>query len=89
MENIIILDQNSPNPFAEETRITYTIPESVSDAKLLFYDNSGKVLKTVTIEERGEGSLQVYVGNLSSGIYSYSLLADGKLIDTKRMVCNK
>ncbi|MBL0103515.1 MAG: hypothetical protein IPP51_07005 [Bacteroidetes bacterium] len=35
------------------------------------------------------GSLQVYAGNLSSGIYSYSLLADGKMIDTKRMVCQK
>ena len=25
-------------------------------------------------------------GTLSSGIYSYSLLADGKLVDTKKMV---
>jgi hypothetical protein len=55
----------------------------------MFYDNNGRVLKTVVINERGRGSMQVYASNLSSGIYTYSLVADGKLIDTKKMVCSK
>lgn len=85
----IILNQNTPNPFSEETFINYTVPKEVSKAIIMIYDNSGQVLKTVTISERGEGSLHVYSEKLSSGIYSYSLIADGKTIDTKQMVCQK
>lgn len=89
LSNSIILNQNDPNPFAEETKISYSIPSSVSDAKIIFFDNSGHILQTVKIEERGAGQLVVYASNLTSGIYSYSLIADGNVIDTKKMVCNK
>ncbi len=85
----IILNQNTPNPFSEETFINYTVPKEVSKAIIMIYDNSGQVLKTVTISERGEGSLHVYSEKLSSGIYSYSLIADGKTIDSKQMLCQK
>ncbi|HZG01510.1 MAG TPA: tail fiber domain-containing protein, partial [Chitinophagales bacterium] len=85
----IILDQNSPNPFAEQTSIGYTIPLDVKDAKIMFYDNGGRVLKVVSITDRGTNSLVVYASNLSSGTYTYSLIADGKLIDTKKMTCQK
>lgn len=82
----IILDQNAPNPFAEETTITFSIPSTISDAKIIFYDNNGRVIKTVVINERAQSSLLVYGSDLSSGTYSYTLLADGKVIDTKKMV---
>ncbi|MEY2828842.1 MAG: hypothetical protein RIQ33_700 [Bacteroidota bacterium] len=85
----IILDQNSPNPFAEQTTITYTIPESVKDAKIMFYTVNGVVLKTVQINDRNHGSLTVYGSNLSEGIYTYTLIADGKIIDSKKMICTK
>ncbi len=89
LSNSIILNQNDPNPFAEETNITYNVPGSVADAKIIFFDNSGHILQTVKINERGSGQLIVYASNLTSGIYSYSLIADGKVIDTKKMVCTK
>jgi len=82
----IILDQNVPNPFAENTIITFTIPESVTDAQMVFYNTNGKIIKTITIYDRGSGKLQVYGENLSTGIYTYSLIADGKVIATKQMV---
>ncbi len=85
----IILDQNSPNPFSEETYINYTIPETVSKAAIVIYNNLGQVLKTVVINERGEGVLHIFAERLSSGIYTYSLLADGKTIDSKKMVFKK
>jgi hypothetical protein len=84
--NSIILDQNLPNPFAENTIITYNIPEDVNNAKLLFYDLNGRVIKEMIIEERGASKLTVYGENLKTGIYTYSLIADGKLIATKKMV---
>ena len=55
----------------------------------MFYDNLGRILQSVTINQRGAGQLNVFAGNLSTGIYSYSLIADGKVIDTKKMVCDK
>jgi len=85
----IMLDQNAPNPFAEQTIISYTIPETVKDAKIMFYTSNGIVMKEVVVSERGKSSMTVYASNLSAGIYSYSLIADGKMIDTKKMVCMK
>lgn len=38
------------------------------------------------VRERGNGQINVYANDLSSGIYTYSLLADGKVVATKRMV---
>ena len=87
--NTIILNQNVPNPFEEKTLIGYYIPESVKEAQILFYNELGVVLKTVDIREKGKGQVTVYASNLSSGIYTYTLLADGKVIDTKKMVCTK
>jgi hypothetical protein len=88
LENLkaIVLDQNLPNPFAESTQINFVIPDDVLNAKLLFYDMSGRIINEVNINERGNGTLTVYGENLEKGIYTYSLIADGKLIATKKMV---
>lgn len=50
--NGIILNQNDPNPFAEQTRITYEVPDEIQDAKIIFYNNDGGILKTVIISDR-------------------------------------
>lgn len=88
-ENAIILNQNDPNPFSERTRISYKIPESVKKAEVIFYTSKGVILKSVVITTRGEGEMNVFASDLSSGIYMYSLVADGKTIDSKQMVCVK
>lgn len=82
----IVLEQNAPNPFAEQTVINYFIPEAVQQAQIVFYNLSGKMIQTVNITEKGNGKLTVYGNDLSSGTYTYSLIADGKLIATKKMV---
>ena len=55
-------------------------------AEIIFFDNSGTIIKTVQIETRGAGQLEVYSSNLSAGTYSYSLVADGLSVDTKKMM---
>jgi hypothetical protein len=82
----IILDQNVPNPFAEQTVINFTIPTSVKKAQIHFYDGMGKLLQTVEITERGQGSITVFGVDLSSGIYTYNLVADGQIVATKKMM---
>ena len=82
----IVLDQNVPNPFAEQTTIRFSIPESVKKAQLHFYDAQGKFLQSVDVTERGLGSLTVFGSDLSSGIYTYTLVADGVVVATKKMM---
>jgi hypothetical protein len=80
------LSQNSPNPFVDRTVISYSLPVNTGSAKIIFYNNLGSVIKTVPIDQMGEGDIKVYAQNLSDGIYSYSIVADGITIDTKRMI---
>jgi hypothetical protein len=82
----IILDQNNPNPFAEKTIIGYTLPDDVKTAEIIFHNAEGKQINRAEINTRGKGEINVYAHDLSSGIYTYTLVADGKIIDTKRMV---
>ena len=82
----IVLNQNVPNPFAENTTITFSVPASVKDARIVFYDGFGKSIKTVEITDRGNGRINVFGSDLSKGVYSYTLIADGQVIATKRMV---
>jgi hypothetical protein len=84
--NSIVLNQNAPNPFAEQTLITYNIPQITNSAQILFYNAAGVMIKSADIKTTGPGQLNVYANDLSNGIYSYTLVVDGKIIDTKRMV---
>ncbi len=49
----------------------------------------GTVLKNIRITERGQGQMTVYAENLSVGMYTYSLVADGNIVATKKMICEK
>jgi len=84
----IILNQNDPNPFKEYTNIKYFIPDYVNTAKLVIFDYTGKLIKDLNIEN-GFGNIRVYASDISSGIYSYSIIADGQVIDSKKMVLTK
>ena len=84
--NNIVLNQNVPNPFAERTVITFSIPASVQKAQIHFYDGMGKLINTVDVQDRGNGQINVYANDLSTGVYTYSLVADGKIVATKRMM---
>src|SRR6185437_2224837 len=82
----VVLNQNQPNPFAEQTTITYNIPLTANAAQLLFYDINGKQIQNVAITAKGKGQLNVYANDLTNGVYSYTLIVDGKIIDTKKMI---
>jgi hypothetical protein len=82
----IVIGQNVPNPFAEQTVIEYSIPAAVQKAQILFYDVRGHLINTVEIEEMGNGRLTVFGNDLSTGTYTYTLVADGQIIATKKMV---
>ena len=88
--NQIILYQNEPNPFDGSTVIRYFIPENMQiEAYMVFYDTYGNEIKKVGIKETGAGKIEANAQNLAIGIYSYSLIVNGKVVDTKKMIKNK
>ena len=83
------LSQNKPNPWVESTEIELSVPQNVMKAKLLVYDLTGKQVFEKVISERGNSSLKLTSADFTSGMYIYSLITDGKLIETKRMIVTK
>jgi len=81
-----VLYQNNPNPFSQQTNINYFIPTSSQSASLMVFDLQGKPAKTISISSFGAGSVIVNGNELNAGMYVYSLVVDGKIVDTKRMI---
>lgn len=44
----------------------------------------GNVVKTVDVKS-GKGTLTVFASNLSTGQYSYALVANGKVLQSRKM----
>lgn len=84
------LYQNYPNPFNSHTIIKFQIKDSRFVA-LKIHDVSGKEITTPVSEKKSAGIYEVNfdAGNLSSGIYFYSLYLNGKIIDTKKLILLK
>ena len=88
VSDLISLSQNDPNPFTTETTIAVTLPETVKTAAIVIYDMSGKKVKQIDVTGRGETTIDVTSEGLTQGMYLYSLIADGKVMSTKRMILN-
>jgi hypothetical protein len=66
--------------------VKYTLPTTISNAFMAVYDLTGKQITTFPINERGSASVVLTSDKLSAGIYIYSIVADGKVVDSKRMI---
>lgn len=81
--------QNAPNPFSQNTVIRYNIPSGIHDARLSIMNAEGKQAKVYSLQNRGLNTITINAGTLSAGAYSYSLIVDGKLVDSKTMVITR
>ncbi len=90
------LEQNYPNPFNPSTKIKFNIPNVETlratslQVILKVYDILGNEVATLVDEEKSAGKYEVEFngGNLSSGIYYYTLRA-GSFIETKKLILMK
>lgn len=80
------MNQNEPNPFTHETVIAYNLPLQINNAYMAVYDLTGKQVTTLPITQKGAASIKVTSEKLAAGIYIYSIVADGKVMDSKRMI---
>lgn len=86
---LLFLGQNKPNPFSSQTSVEVTIPVDVQTAFIYVYDLNGKKLQQVDISARGKQNIQLSSTGLDEGMYLYSLIADGKVVETRRMIVEK
>ncbi len=82
------LKQNAPNPFINNTVISYYVPENSGHAQLKIMDVSGRVIKTINAA-KGEGKIIIRSGELAAGNYSYTLYVDNKMAETRQMLLLK
>ena len=83
---VAMLYQNNPNPFTETTVISYMVPAETKKASIYIYNMSGEQLSKYDISVFGEGNITINANELYAGTFLYSLVVDGKLIDTKQMI---
>jgi photosystem II stability/assembly factor-like uncharacterized protein len=85
-----ILFQNYPNPFNQSTIINYQCSIKCN-AELRVFDITGREIRIILKEQLQPGHHKILfsAGELPSGIYFYTLFADGVRIDTKKMVVLK
>jgi hypothetical protein len=84
------LYQNYPNPFNPTTQILYELKNN-SEVQLRVSDMLGRTVATIQNGRKnaGQHSVTFDASNLSSGVYVYSLIVDGRITETKKMMIIK
>jgi hypothetical protein len=86
--NEALLGQNLPNPFENSTIIPFRIPKECHNATIIIAESTGKILRAIPVSCK-ETQLSLEAGTLAAGGYSYSLIVDGRTVETKQMVLTK
>ena len=82
-----MLYQNTPNPFKEQTTIRFSLADDAQSASICIFDMTGKMIKKLPVST-GDTSVTLNGWELGEGMFLYSLIVNGKEIDTKRMIIN-
>lgn len=87
-----ILEANYPNPFDDQTTITYNITNE-SSVKLFIYNATGQVIMQADegIRKAGQynysiSASQMGASNLNTGLYFYSIEINGQQVETRKMI---
>lgn len=77
----------SPNPNKGEVYVDYYIPTSEPGiCEMLFTDATGRPVQTVRIGSKGNGRLNIDTTSLAAGQYQYTLIVDGNIIATRKII---
>ena len=73
------ISQNYPNPFNPTSKIDFDLPYD-SKVSIKLYDINGREMMTLVNEQKPIGyyTIQINGSNLSSGVYFYRIIAEGK-----------
>lgn len=65
------------------------VPTNITKAILYIYSMQGEQVQKLNINERGNTSANIEGHTLKAGMYLYTLIAEGKEVDTKKMILTK
>jgi hypothetical protein len=74
-----------PNPAINRVNVDYSLPVEVKKATIAISNMLGSRVKEIKLDELN-GTARIDVSEYLSGIYFYSLVADGQLILTRKFV---
>lgn len=79
------LYQNAPNPFRDKTVIRFSLTGNADKAYIYIFDMTGKMQKQISVDNSMR-DITINGYELAAGMYIYSLVVNGKEVDTKRMI---
>ena len=84
------LNQNYPNPFNPTTEISYALSQD-AQVSIKVYNSNGSVVADLVNAPQSVGHHSVEFGasKLSNGIFYYSLVVNGRVVSTKKMLLLK
>ena len=83
---VFALHQNQPNPFVEETAISFTLPEA-NEATIKIMDVTGKLIMKITdLYEQGYNEISIRSDEIQTSGVIYYQLESGKHVATKKMI---
>lgn len=85
------LSQNYPNPFNTNSNIKFRTSKKLAHVVIKVFDLTGKLVSELVNQKltSGEYETSFDAKDLPSGVYFYSLIVDGKMIDTKKSILIK
>jgi hypothetical protein len=84
------LKQNYPNPFNPSTKVEYNVSKSAF-VNIKVFDASGSEIASLVNNTLTPGTYSVDfdASHFASGVYFYTMFADGSKVDTRKMVLVK
>ena len=77
-----------PNPSKDQVKITFTLPDGVTRAKLSIYTTNGQLVKTYDVDNRF-GFIMLDNSALPSGLYFYNIEVNGFVSSSQKIVVVK
>ncbi|MFN5884333.1 MAG: T9SS type A sorting domain-containing protein, partial [Bacteroidota bacterium] len=82
------LSVNQPNPFSDKTTIEYQLMEGYGEAEIRISNTLGQAIKTIKLKGN-RGFTTIDGSQWRAGLYHYSLIIDGMIIDSKVMAVGR
>ena len=82
------ISQNSPNPFTGQSTVRVSVPDDASDAYVDILTLNGASVKRIPVSN-GLSEVSLSSFDFAPGTYLYTLVVNGKVSETRRMIVNR
>ena len=82
------ISQNTPNPFTGQSTVRVSVPDDASDAYVDILTLNGASLKRIPVSN-GLSEVSLSSFEFAPGTYLYTLVVNGKVSETRRMIVNR